>query len=156
MDHGGNYKGEIWPDKHYYALQMSIGKGISVAVILSGVDAGGEGEGGGKKQVERCGRLRYEIGSSGGFTDTMHTLSHTAENLRSVQLNCSSKYLRCSDFFLFVCDTPVCVCVCEKLTVGTGKSRSGWSDCSSPGSYTLYTASAATLPQSGTVIRGTI
>lgn len=64
MDHGRNYKGEIWPDKQYCVLQMSIGRGISAAVIWSGGDGGGEGG----RQMERCGRLRYEIVCSGGFT----------------------------------------------------------------------------------------
>lgn len=44
MDRGTNYKGEIWPDKQYCALQMSIGRGISAAMILSGGGSGGEGE----------------------------------------------------------------------------------------------------------------
>ena len=55
MDHGGNYKREIWPDKQYCALQMSIGRGISAAVILSGADVGREGGGERReRQMERC------------------------------------------------------------------------------------------------------
>lgn len=48
----------------------------------------------------------------------------------------------------------MCVCVC--LTLGTGRSRSDCSDCVSPGSCTLYTVLAVTLPLSATVSRGTI
>lgn len=53
----------------------------------------------------------------------------------------------------------MCMCVCmwmPSLTVGTGSSRSDWSDCSSPGSYTLYTTLTATLPPNVTGNRGTI
>lgn len=48
------------------------------------------------------------------------------------------------------------VCVCVLLTAKTRSSQSGWSDCSSPGSCTLYRAWAATLLPNATVIRGTI
>lgn len=48
------------------------------------------------------------------------------------------------------------MCVRVRLTVEKGSSQSGCSDCSSPGSYTLYTALGATPPPNGTVNRGTI
>lgn len=88
IDHGSNYKGEIWPDKQYCALQMSIGRGISVAVILSGGDGGGKG---GRqrreRQMERCGDCDMRLC---GFTHTSQ--SHGWKKMRSVQLNCNAVY----------------------------------------------------------------
>lgn len=115
MDHASNYKGEIWPDKQYCALQMSIGRRISVAVILSGGD--GKGKGGGEKgerQMERCGRLQYNISSSGGDTHILSTHSsyHTwQEKKRKMQLNCIAVHLKGCCLLLRV---HACVCFLPK------------------------------------------
>lgn len=112
-----------------------------MAVILSGGD--GKGKGGGEKgerQMERCGRLQYNISSSGGDTHILSTHSsyHTwQEKKRKMQLHCIAVHLKgCSGVML-----PVVACACMRvfLTEERGSSPSGWPDCSSPSSYTLYT-----------------
>ena len=81
MDRGSNYKGEIWPDKQYCALKISIGRGVSAAGILRG---GVRLEGGRQRrvrQMERCGDcdMRSEAKLA---SHTVHTLlSRTEETL---------------------------------------------------------------------------
>lgn len=146
MEHGSNYKGEIRPDQQYCSLQMSIRRRISVAVILSRGDGGGEWEREmSVRHMEGCGRLWYEIGSSGGFTHSR----------KCVNIQWYWRHWGVS--LLVVVGQSVWwgVFMCPCLTVGTGRSQSGWFDCSSPGSCTLYTTLTGTPPQSEKEIHGT-
>lgn len=67
----------------------------------------------GERQMERCGRLQYNISSSGGDTHILSTHSsyHTwQEKKRKMQLNCIAVHLKgCSGVMLPV---VVCACVC--------------------------------------------
>lgn len=92
-----------------------------MAVILSGGD--GKGKGGGEKgerQMERCGRLQYNISSSGGDTHTFHTLllPHLARKKEkdAIKLySCSSeRVLRCY---------AACCCVCMHACVSYRRER---------------------------------
>lgn len=93
-----------------------------MAVILSGGD--GKGKGGGEKgerQMERCGRLQYNISSSGGDTHILSTHSsyHTWQEKKekdAIKLySCSSeRVLRCY---------AACCCVCMHACVSYRRER---------------------------------
>lgn len=82
---------------------MSIGRGISAAMILSGGGSGGKGERVGETDGEVW-RLQYGGGGiSGGFT-------HCGGERRSVKLNCKDV-----DWRMILRErgcSRVCVCVC--------------------------------------------
>lgn len=119
---------------------------------------GGRGREGGETDGEVW-RLRYEISSSGDCTHTFpsHSREKREECNQTVKWLIWEHYWRFSGVSLLVVVAGLLsVCLRPCPTVGTGSSRSGWSDCSSQGSYTLYTVLAGTLPLNVTANRGTI
>lgn len=102
---------------------MSIGRGISAAVILSGGDRGWEG-GGGKevRQMERCGDcdMRSVAQVASHTLRTHSTVTRQEKKKRRAQSNCKAvnprtilKVLRC---FISCWSGRVSVCECVSVS----------------------------------------